>query len=68
MDYTFRYFYDYGSCSTFQAPEGLQDPKPGEQHGFKLYFKFMPGDYQLLPGGWDIFIHDPDEWWAGNYN
>ena len=58
---------DHGKCYTFKPERSDDDPVPGEVHGYQFIFHIKDGDQTSLPGGWNVYIHDPNEWWAGKY-
>ena len=60
-----RYFHDHGRCDSFRPSHTSVKPVPGEQHGYKFLFGLTTED--MLQGGFDIFVHDPEEWWSGEH-
>ena len=63
------FYNDHGRCYTFKPPLDVDGPVPGEQHGYKFFFDYRPGDredHNMYPDGHiDIFVHDPQQMWTG---
>jgi len=64
-----RYYHDHGQCYTYRPPKGAAAPIPGVRDGYKVYFNYLPGNPNrnaMTPGGMDMYVHDPDEFWTEN--
>jgi len=78
-EHEYRYYYEHGRCYTFRPGAGHLPP-PGSQYGLKfiMNYKYFPiqsseKEEKIFDvfsdrsfGGWDIFVHDPDEDWSEN--
>ncbi len=63
-----RYFHEHGQCYTVEPPKDGDKPMAGMQNGYRLTFSVEEKDSftPMLPGGYDIFIHDKEKWWGEN--
>jgi hypothetical protein len=56
---TTHFHHDHGQCTTFKPKEGLR-VVPGEYNGYKIIIQ-----HNTVRGNWNLFIHDPEEYFAG---
>ena len=67
---SFGYYHDHGQCYTYEPPINAtsEKPIPGQKNGYKIFVKYLPGNTSssMVPGGMDIFVHDPGQVWTEN--
>ena len=59
------FYHDHGRCYTYKPGETEDKPLPGENWGYKLYFYIPNLRDNMLPGEWELHIHDANEMWRG---
>lgn len=73
VTFNHSFFYEYGRCYTFKPKVGVRPP-PGSHYGYRfLFYKYdhrkqtrSSSKKVNYAGGWELFVHDAEEYWSEN--